>query len=47
MSVFYWEFSYQANSWTQSHRVVVKLERSTDELLFQLTFIMTNMNLSP
>lgn len=45
-SVFYREFSYQANSWTRPRRVVVKMERPTDELLFQFTFIVTNMNLS-
>ncbi|MDF0728902.1 IS1380 family transposase [Cytobacillus sp. S13-E01] len=46
-SVFYREFTYQANSWTQPRRVVVKIERPKDELLFQFTFIVTNMNLSP
>lgn len=46
-SVFYKEFSYQANSWTKPRRVVVKMERPKDELLFQFTFIVTNMSLSP
>lgn len=46
-SVFYREFSYQAKSWTRSRRVVVKMERPTDELLFHFTFIVTSMKLSP
>lgn len=44
--VFYREFTYQAKSWTQPRRVVVKIEKPADELLFRFTFIVTNMNLS-
>ncbi len=46
-SVFYREFNYQAASWTHPRRVVVKMERPSDELLFHFTFIVTNMTLSP
>ncbi|WP_353947865.1 IS1380 family transposase [Sporolactobacillus sp. Y61] len=43
--VFYREFQYQAASWDQARRVVVKLERPEGELFFQPTFIVTNMSL--
>jgi hypothetical protein len=45
--VHYREFLYQANSWDHARRVVVKMERSAGELVFQFTFIVTNMELSP
>jgi hypothetical protein len=45
--VFYREFTYKAKSWTQPRRVVVKMEKPTDELLFHFTFVVTNMGLSP
>lgn len=44
-AVFYSEFSYRAASWDHARRVVVKLERPEGELLFQPTFIVTNMSL--
>lgn len=45
--VFYHEFNYQAKSWTRKRRVIVKMERPADELLFRFTFIVTTLSLSP
>jgi hypothetical protein len=45
--VHYREFMYQASSWEHARRVVVKMERPAGELLFQFTFIVTNMKLQP
>lgn len=45
--VHYREFLYQAKSWDQARRVVVKMERPAGELHFQFTFIATNMELQP
>ncbi|WAH38753.1 IS1380 family transposase [Alicyclobacillus dauci] len=45
--VHYREFMYQAGSWDKARRVVVKMERPAGELLFQFTFIVTNMTLQP
>lgn len=45
--VHYKEFMYQASSWEHARRVVVKMERPAGELLFQFTFIVTNMTLQP
>ncbi|WAH38849.1 IS1380 family transposase [Alicyclobacillus dauci] len=45
--VHYREFMYQASSWEHARRVVVKMERPAGELLFQFTFIVTNMTLQP
>lgn len=46
-TVFYREFNYRAKSWTKSRRVIVKMEKPTDELLFRFTFIVTSMHLAP
>lgn len=45
--VYHREFMYQASSWTKARRVVVKMERPAGELLFQFTFIVTNMTMQP
>lgn len=45
--IHYREFLYQADSWSRARRVVVKMERPAGELLFQFTFIATNMTVSP
>lgn len=45
--VYYREFMYQAGTWDKARRVVVKMERPAGELLFQFTFIVTNMTLQP
>lgn len=45
--VFYREFNYRAKSWTKSRRVIVKMEKPTDELLFRFTFIVICLRLVP
>jgi hypothetical protein len=45
--VHYREFEYKANSWSCKRRVIVKMERPAGELIFQFTFIATNMSLQP
>ena len=45
--VFYREFNYRANSWNRARRVIVKMDRAADELLFRFTFIVTTMRLAP
>ena len=45
--VYHREFMYQAASWERPRRVVVKMERPAGELLFQFTFIVTNLTLQP
>lgn len=45
--VHYREFMDQASSGYAAPRVVVKRERPAGELLFQFTFIVTNMTLQP
>lgn len=45
--VHYQEFLYKADSWSRARRVIVKMERPAGELLFQFTFIATNMTVSP
>lgn len=45
--VHYREFLYQADSWSRARQVVVKMEHPAGELLFQFTFIATNMTVSP
>jgi hypothetical protein len=45
--VHYREFQYKADTWSRARRVVVKMERLAGELLFQFTFIVTNMTLQP
>lgn len=45
--VFYREFNYRVNSWNRARRVIVKMDRATDELLFRFTFIVTMLRLCP
>lgn len=45
--IHYREFMYKADKWSRARRVVVKMERPAGELVFQFTFIVTNMTLSP
>ena len=44
---FYREFDYQAKSGTRKRRVIAKIERPADELLFRFTYIITMLSLSP
>lgn len=46
-SVCYGEILYQAASWKYPRRVVVKVEKPNNQLTYQHTFIVTNMDLSP
>lgn len=45
--VVYDEFYYQANSWTVPRRVIVKVEKPSNQMVFIHSFILTNMELSP
>lgn len=45
--VYYAEFQYQAKSWDKPRRVVVKMEKPAGELLFNFTYIITNLELTP
>lgn len=45
--VYYREFMYQASSWNRARRVVVKMERPAEELVFHFTFIVTTLALNP
>ncbi|MBC8060553.1 MAG: IS1380 family transposase [Clostridiaceae bacterium] len=45
--VVYGEFKYKASSWGKERRVVVKIEKPEGQMLYNYTFIVTNMTLSP
>ena len=45
--VIYGEFMYKASSWKKERRVVVKLEKPEGQMLYNYTFIVTNMTLFP
>lgn len=45
--VWFHEFSYQADSWDRSRRVVAKVEWHEGELFPRIGFIVTNMSASP
>ena len=45
--VFYKEITYKAASWNKPRRVIVKLERPEGELLFNYSFIVTNLSYRP
>lgn len=44
---FYREFTYKAKSWDLDRKVIVKLEKPKDQLLFIPTFIVTTLDDSP
>lgn len=46
-AVCYDEFQYAASSWEHPRRVVVKAEKPSNQMIYMLTFIVTNMNLGP
>lgn len=46
-AVVYGEFRYAAASWGQTRRVVVKVEKPANQLVYMTTFIVTNMDSSP
>lgn len=41
--VFYKEITYKAGSWDKERKVMLKLKKPTDELLFTPTFIVTTL----
>jgi hypothetical protein len=45
--VIYGEFKYKASSWKKERRVVVKIEKPEGQLIYNYTFIVTNMTLFP
>lgn len=46
-AVVYGEFRYAATSWGQTRRVIVKIEKPINQLVYMHTFIVTNMELKP
>lgn len=45
--VIYGEFEYKASSWKKERRVVVKIEKPEGQMIYNYTFIVTNMSLFP
>jgi hypothetical protein len=45
--VRYDDFYYQANSWDYPRRIIVKVEKPYNQLTYQYSFIVTNMDLPP
>jgi hypothetical protein len=41
--VIYGEFNYQAGSWDKKRKVIVKIEKPADQLVYNHTFIVTNI----
>ena len=46
-AVTYGEFTYKAATWSHPRRVVFKIEKPTNQLIFMYTFIVTNMESEP
>jgi hypothetical protein len=46
-AVVYGEFYYQAGSWEYPRRVVCKVEKPQDQMFSMISYIVTNMDLSP
>ena len=46
-AVVYGEFMYQAGSWPYERRVVCKVEKPENQMIYMYTFIVTNMDSSP
>ena len=46
-AVVYGEFMYQAGSWPYERRVVCKVEKPANQMIYMYTFIVTNMDSSP
>ena len=45
--VVYGEFMYQAKSWLYKRRVVCKVEKPENQLVYMYTFVVTNMDSAP
>ena len=46
-AVVYGEFMYQAGSWPYERRVVCKVEKPENQMVYMYTFLVTNMDSSP
>ena len=46
-AVVYGEFMYKASSWPYERRVVCKVEKPENQMIYMYTFIVTNMDSSP
>ena len=46
-AVTYGEFAYQAGSWSHPRRVVFKIEKPANQMVFMYTFIVTDMESEP
>ena len=46
-AVAYGEFMYRASSWTYERRVVCKVEKPENQMVYMYTFVVTNMDSSP
>lgn len=46
-AVVYGEFLYQASSWSYERRVVCKIEKPENQMVYAYTFLVTNMDSSP
>ena len=46
-AVTFGEFMYQASTWSHPRRVVFKIEKPADQMIFMYTFIVTNMESEP
>lgn len=46
-AVTYGEFMYQANTWSHPRRVVFKIEKPANQMIFMYTFIVTDMESEP
>ena len=45
-AVVYGEFMYKAKSWTSERRVVCKVEKPENQMVYMYTFVVTNMDFS-
>lgn len=46
-AVAYGEFMYKAGSWPYERRVVCKVEKPENQMVYMYTFVVTNMDSSP
>ena len=46
-AVVYGGFMYKASSWAYERRVVCKIEKPENQMVYMYTFIVTNMDSSP
>lgn len=46
-AVIHDEFDYQAAGWDYSRRVIVRVEKPSNQFTYQCGFIVTNIDLSP